>query len=437
MFPRPFGIKFPNVGPARFGFPAFNGLLEAGQPDAAFSFLPFLIYYNNGGTFSIGSWDISAQVSRAGGTYYVTKAGNDITGNGLTEGTAWKTLTKAWTALAAVPNACVKVGVGRYGWSDGGLTATATAITGRSLVPLGDGTVVMDAMFDPGGAWALTGGQTYTFQKNYAVPVVNVLDFGTLDANDDPTPYTLKTSVAEVEALAGSYYQAGGVLYVHSLDEVSPDADVRPQYSGNTTPKVAVNDIDTYWEGIRFYNLIPSFIANAGSNTGKVYFKDCRFMFQPTQPIAITGYTAILQSCQYAHFTASDQITGNAGSGNVAKIAEIDCTGWDAGVSGSGGLNATTNHGAGINVIVNGEYYNTYGSPVGFIGGGKAWILGTNIHDDLSAGDYTLLLQENAWLDQVTLSGNTNDINTDTTVYIKNCNPASPSVIGGGSTSPY
>src|SRR5512143_1297874 len=216
----------------------FGRKVRVAPPDAAFGFVPFSIY-KSGATFNAGSWDISAQVSRAGGAKYVAKTGNDTTGDG-TEGNPYLTISKAITILGAAANAVIYVGAGKYGWSDGGVQNHAFSVA-RSIVAQGD--VTLDAYLS-GTAWALAGGQTNTYVSTVSATINLVLDYGTLDANGDPTAHTAKASVAEVEAAEGSYFYDATPknIYVHALGHGSPSADVRPQYNAQAL-RTAVSNV--------------------------------------------------------------------------------------------------------------------------------------------------------------------------------------------------
>jgi hypothetical protein len=392
------------------------------QPSASFSFLPFSVY-KTGGTFNVGSWEIADQVPKTT-VRYVNKSGSDTTGDGTSVASAWKTLTKAWTTLNATDNACVYVGAGTYGWSDGGFNDTTWGRTGRSLVATGN--VVLDSYLTC--TFALSAGQTYTYEAIQANPINAVLDYGTLDSNGDPTAYVAKSSIAEVEALAGSYYYKNTVtktLYVHTLENNTPDVDVRPQYSGNFSIKITVSNLTAYMEGIKCYHTAINVVNNASPNTGILYFKNCRWMHNSTI-LKVNGYTAYFKGCQWAHsISGIDGLISDVANTVVAKICTIDCTSWDFGVTGDTTMNCLTNHNGGINVVINGEYSLANGGNIACIGSGAAWLLGVNSHDcALGSGinDDNYQFQENAWLDTCTSSGSTYDISVDTghTIYIRN-----------------
>ena len=387
-------------------------------PDEAFSFLPFGIWDDEDGTFSIGKWDISAQVPRTGGTYYVSKTGNDTTGDG-SENAPWLTLVKANTALAGVANACVVIGEGRYGFGDGSLSNNIN----RSYI--GDGDVIKDG-YVMGAAWELTLGQTNTYQSTgFAANCGNVFDYGTLDVNGDPTPYTLKTSIAEVEAAEGSFWYNGGsvdILYVHALGHGSPDADVRPQYIGATLSTIVVDNVNMYIENIKSYQATLLVSNASAANTGKIYVKGCKFMLNAL--IQNNGYTMILQNCQNAHGTGptTDLFIAQTSYTIASKTALIDCTYWDVGQVGGTSNNCYSHH-AGISVIINGDYSNTYGPCIANIQGGYSWLLGVNAHHSLSASNnYSFFFQNaGAWMDRCISSSSIKDVGGGETVYTRDC----------------
>ena len=405
------------------------------EPSAAFSWLPYYVVDDEDGTFSIiskaspyAAWDISAQVPRTGTQYYVAKTGNDSTGDGLSWGTAYLTIGKATTTIGSTPNCVINVGAGKYDlW--GGVIPQAINV---SLIGKSGDTVIMDS-FVTGDAWALTSGKTYTYESGSfvtAAVVTFVLDYKNLDANGDPTYYTKVASIDAVEATAGTWYpdtaSSPKKMYVHTLDDDSPDTDIRPQYGGDSILAVTTNDVNIYIENIRAYAKNASIASNGADNTGKVYLNNCRVMFGVK--FLNYGYTLFAKDCQFAHNYGSneDLVDGELGTGsNVPKFAFIDCEGWGSGVTGNSASNVITSHAAGAFVDLNGEYHDTNGPPVALIASGYFWGLGTYSHDNLNAATNYYSFQfglAGTWLDTCESANSTKDIYADpATVYVRDC----------------
>ncbi len=373
--------------------------------------MPFKIYKNpRTGTFNVGKWKIENQVPRTGGTFYVSKSGNDTTGDGLSWATAWLTVGKAH---ATVPDfACVYVGEGRYGW-------TESASINKSISIIGVGDVVFD-----GGlpyTWALVAGKTHTYSADYGGPSVDVVDWGTLDEEGLPTFYTQKASINEVEATPGSFYCLNAppwTCYVHPLDDGAPDADLRGLYN-----KYFVNFTDgtrkIYVENIVSMGEVGT--ITQAVTTGAVYYKNCKFV---NTLLSCESYPAILQNCFYRGYITADNAQRDLLYSNGAKIIEIDCEGHTSGGSAYVGSNVSTNHNAGENVIIGGHYHGTYGPPIGYIGDGKCWLLGVHSYNNLAVDSnyYSFQLDEAlAYLDSCISEGSVKDIGPGgETIYVRN-----------------
>lgn len=395
-----------------------GGWADVASPNAAFSFLPFTIQKNGRSFRPDPAWDISAQISRAGGNRYVSKTGNDTTGDGLSWGTAWKTIGKALTALGATANACIHVGAGYWGWSDGGFNNNTTAVN-RSFI--GYGTCIIDGYYAQ--TYSLSSGQTYTYESASTPTISAVLDYGASDSDGMPTRYTAKTSIAAVEAAAGSYWYDGTahILYVHTLENNSPDADVRAQYGGNSFCKITGAGLSVYAE-----NFTVAFCVVPVSAASTLYFNGVKtFHFiGANQHISLTSSAiGYFKSC-----IRKSQVTAGVSSqedllyASTATIVEIDCEGSYSGGATGTASNGTTNHVAGTNVVIGGEYHHTYGPPVGFVGSGYAWLLGTYSHHCLatSANYYSFQMDEAVcYLDSCRSDNSTKDILATQTVHVR------------------
>jgi hypothetical protein len=353
-------------------------------PSANFSWVPFAVHKIGGVFQPAPGWALSSMIDQSGGDRYVGKGGNDTTGNGLTYATRWLTISKGLTDTPA--NGRVLVYAGKYGWSDGAPTASWPA-RNISLVGMEAG-VYLDSYYT--SSWSLTTDQTYTYQTAFAVGAPSfVFDYGTLLSDGAPTAYTLMTSIATVEAAAGSYWWSSDVLYVRPLEAGTPDADVRPSYAGGrcVTFGAGADNQKAYVENITCCGL-SNLMGNASAAGGSAsYFKTCKF-FYPNVGIAFEfkGTDGILQDCHVAYKAAAvDLISGTALNTVICRIIEINCTVHDVGIAtGTQSWNCTTNHGAGKNLIINGDYSRSYGRPIGFINDGECWMLGTYSHHSLA-----------------------------------------------------
>lgn len=391
--------------------------------------LPFIIE-QKGTTFRPNtSWTVSSMVTQTGGDRYVGKGG-DNGNDGLTYATRWLTVSKA---IADAPaNGRVYISAGKYGWSDGGPNNTAWG-KNLSLIASEAG-VYFDATANP-GSWSLTSGKTYTYQGGILFDPLYVFDYGTLAADGSPTSYTRQASVDDVEANAGSFYYASNVVYVRPLEAGSPDADVRVQYSGSGLVNFTADNRKVYLQGITACCL-KSYAAKSSSGGSLVAMEDCK-IFYPNNGVAINlaGVDGIFRDCIYARNNYAADLLYASG----CNVIEIDCQGYNTGIAPDTSYNATTNHTAGKNVIIGGEYYDCRGPNVGFINDGECWLLGVNSHDSVGVSEFNANYQLNeaiAYLDTCSGSDSTYDFNIAADVYVRDFDGAA-SKTGTGTVQSY
>jgi hypothetical protein len=167
-------------------------------------------------------------------TIYVNNStGNDTTGTGLV-GAPYKTVRKALLEVQAGADTAVKILVvtggadvllrrdtfGLYASDSQNLTAKRVYIAPDDLSKK-----IYVTTAETAPSWALTAAQTYTYQTSRTA-TTGVIDYGNKDSNGIPIPYSKQTSVAAVEANAGSWYTDGTLVYVHALDGNTPTSNV-------------------------------------------------------------------------------------------------------------------------------------------------------------------------------------------------------------------
>lgn len=384
------------------------------KPTANFDWIPFEIQ-KLGKQFRVSpSWDISAQVPRIGGTYYVAKTGNDTTGNGLSWATAWKTIAKAVSVINSIENCVVYIGEGMYGWGES--VPYILGSTNRSFI--GVGNVVIDDALPL--TWSLTAGKTYTYEATYGGPASTIVDWDNIDSDGDPLRYVNVASIDAVESTPGSTYHTSAapwITYCHPINNQAPSSQIRAAYGGSFQTNTANKSI--YLENLTTINYsVASGYANA-----PIYAKNVRFLYSECG-----GAVQIYQECRYKGYFTSDGAQRDLVGGTDVKIIQIDCTGKNSGGSAYIGSNVSTNHGSGQTLIINGDYSNTYGPPIGLIGTGYYWLLGVTSHDNLatSSNYYSFQLQgTDVYLDTCTSYGSTKDIGATGTVHVRNFTGAS------------
>lgn len=406
-------------------------------PHANFGWVPFTVQQQGTLFRPAPTWTLASMIDQTGGARFVKKGGSDAN-SGTSWAAAWKKINYA---IANAPdNGVIYVDSGIYGWTDGG---TASIAWGKNLSLIGVGDVIIDAYIEP--TWAKTDGKTYTYQTAWVFgPTLAVFDYSTPDGDGAPLSYAQKASVDDVESEAGSFYWNSNVLYVRPLASGAPSASVRPQYGGNAACRFTADDRKAYLENLNLY-ASPILIENNSAAGGSaVYLKDCQIMYSNSL-VSLRGVDAILQNCKIAHNrAASDAIFGDVKNSVVCRVIEIDCHVWDIGVNnGDDSWNATTNHGAGKNVILNGEYHHTWGPPIGFINDGEAWLLGTYAHNSLAetkdwAKTNFLIEEVLAYLDSCKGSDSKYDFafGASHNVYARNFD-GTANITGGGTLQAY
>lgn len=177
-------------------------------------------------------------------TFYVNAASGSDSANGLTAGTAFATVYKAIDSVQADSNTSftIKLITGGvdvlYGRSAAGNVnfsmpkdADGNTINGKTLLITPDDTnhVVYATTAQMGRTWTLHDGSTYyTIRQSTG----GVVDMNDKDDYGLPKGYVKKANVAEVNALAGSWFTGktrfnldGNTVYVHTLLGVEPHSD--------------------------------------------------------------------------------------------------------------------------------------------------------------------------------------------------------------------
>jgi len=162
-----------------------------------------------------GSYTLRAYASssfRVAAQYYVKTTG-DNADDGRTEDTAWETATYARATVRAGDRVTFLAGT-YHDWID-------TPYDGQVEHPIlwkakDNDTVVLDGS-DIETGWSKTGGYNYVYQITPGYGVEYVWE------DDENYSYSSESSIANVDANAGSFRYTGGVLYVRCLDDADPD----------------------------------------------------------------------------------------------------------------------------------------------------------------------------------------------------------------------
>lgn len=306
-----------------------------------------------------------------------------------------------------------------------------TVIKGRNVIISAENTLT----------YSLSAGQTHTYEASETSQVFRVFDSKNPDSNGDYVEYTKKTSIAEAEATPGSWYWASNVLYVHTIDNRTPDSDIHSYIAAKQVDATGKN---VYLEGLKIYGGGSSLSTSNGlinhTSTNPVYnlyMKDCKvkYSINDNKGIFISKSHAYIQNVESAK-NNSDGFNYH----NAAKAIEIDCVGRDNGYSGAND-NGSSIHEASAIIRINGEYMRNYGPNVIDINeGSQSWNLGCKAYESkatLSTNNSDFHNQQaEMWLDSCKSHSSQYGVGCDNipplgTTYLRMVKESVQRVIGG------
>lgn len=363
--------------------------------------LPFSIV-QQGRVFRPYNWDISMMQPVTTATLYVSPGGNDAN-SGATLALAKRTIENA-IGVMTQPT-LILLNDGLYGDASiagqGGFWRGANPVYSLIVRAINPGQVVHSAhVFNL--VWALFHAPSNTYSVAYANPVLNAWDSSVL-VDGDYTRIVPKTSIANVQANPGTWYQTGGVVYLHLFDGRAPDANVHIMRD-MLSAYCARDNITIYLEGIEFQagaNGAVYFRNNSAAGGLNVYAKNCKFKYSgATGGFAMEGTDlSIAQNC----LSSSNQNDGynyHVRNGVIPKAIEINCVGRYSGFAGGDAdNNGSSMHDAGKIVRIMGQYHNTYGPVVIDINNAQSWNLGSEAYRGLVNGQSNFYIDGTMWVD--------------------------------------
>ncbi len=123
----------------------------------------------------------------------------------------------------------------------------------------GDNPILSGAAIITNVSFTLTAGQTYTYESTYTL-----ITYGTAMVWENGVRLTVQTSIATVEATAGTFWISGGKVYVHSSDNSSVITNGKVY----EVPKVTEN----FWDNGNSYIWLENFetIRTSGNDANTV-----------------------------------------------------------------------------------------------------------------------------------------------------------------------
>ncbi len=381
--------------------------------------LPFAIQ-TDGDSFRVDpTFDLREYANLAvNKTYYL----NTVTGLDSNSGLTPESPKKTWNAIIQMGD------YDRIVIQDGSylVRTESSAQAARDCEIIGEGTVYFTSDRSSFlGAWSLVDGQTHTYQATTGGEfIARVFDEDTPDAFGNPTRYAVKSSIAEVEATPGSMHWAGGTLYVHTLDGVSPSGQTGLHYYDSNSIYWTQDNRSYYFENINFRGGQVALNNASAAGGTKAYFKGCT-----GQNLALRGVGCIQEECEW--FSASgDACNYDDLNGVDAQVIEINCHAYNCGTTTTD--QASTSHDGSPVVRIGGKYHDTSGQCVAENVGTPTWMLGCELYNSTTGvGYYTA---GEAWLDGCYIHEVTTDLETTTggTIHKRNLTSGGNFVAAGG-----
>lgn len=215
--------------------------------------------------------------------------------------------------------------------------------------------------------------------------ITGVVDMSVKDVYGDWMQYTQVSTIDNVTEVAGSYAHIGGVLYVHTVDNRIPDADLLLFAGGSN---IAMSGGHTlYLENLKVIEGVnPLLVTDNGSGSHpKVYAKNCTFAYSAYQSgdaVSLQGVEiAVFQNCTAKH-AKKDGFNYHALNGVVPKAIEIGCTAYGCGYATDNDDQGSTIHDGGKIIRVNGNYFgNRSGNIADESEGTQSWNIGCVSHE--------------------------------------------------------
>lgn len=187
--------------------------------------------------------------------------------------------------------------------------------------------------------------------------------------------YTKVSSIAEVEALAGSYYINGNTVYVHSINGTDPTGYVCCclDYEPTLDISNSSQNVKVYVENITLVGKYKGITIDKTniSNTLDVCFNNVQAILcggGSYNAFNVYGGNIIFNKCKAlsAHRDGFNYVGANkSGTTCDCKAVEIDSVGASCGKGASEDtMNATTAHNGAKVIRINGKYYDCYGASV-------------------------------------------------------------------------
>lgn len=334
-----------------------------------------------------------------GGNIYVDPVnGNDGTGDGSV-GNPYKNLNKAMTIAVASSSLSVQItfitgGADVYLNRDQ-FTYPALNIVGKKIYITTDNNSykIYASNQQAGLTWALTSGQTYTYEATRS-GVAGVIDLSDgYDANGLPTTHYLKKySIADVEATAGSYFASTTKVYVHTRAGTTPVYGTHLINVQTELFKVRLaSSSELYLRNIYFIGQrtvdIGNITAPLDTSDTKVTLYNTGFAHATTSNgISFTNVKKVQVFNSYAGYNFADGFNTHYASvtSNIRDYwsSYFQCESyWNGADSGLSNNNAFTSHEGANVILIDSIGHDTYGPIIAHAGGCNVFVEGCQAYN--------------------------------------------------------
>lgn len=442
-------------------------------PPAGFNW-PFNTYpvsfaWNGTGYTSTFNARSYATAAFAGTKYFVNGSTGSDANNGLTLGTAVKSIWKATqlgNATAAPFNVSVAQIAGGYPRENGfSNVSTATPntqpaayVATGAVLPAAGG--ICDCWVGSTLTWSGTPDPTfttlYTATRGLASQVINPT---ILDANGDPILAPTFATAALANAATGSaFFTDGTTCYVKWVGGAAV-TNTNTRVLLKSTPNFVTNATskDVYLEGFNFQGGSAAAVACTAAATMNLiavncfagYAGDAATNVNTWKLDFITGLAALV-NCVGSNAEA-DGINSHWTPGGVPGLFTYtqNCIGRNNGRDTVQSCNGLTSHDDVISIDVNGLYFGNFGGNLVPINNCQTWALGTYCHDslgDISHGgtipptDYNTQFTAQLWLQNCRSAVSTTSLNAASGTFIRTRNFSQgpgQSTTGGGTITTF
>ena len=235
-----------------------------------------------------------------------------------------------------------------------------------------------------------------------------------------PQPLSKQTSIANVQANAGSYYYTGTSLYVRTFDNRSPDANVLPISTDSFTWFTSASNKKAFVDGCVIWGRGGCRTEHTTANTNIIGYRNthCGFTDWTVGAYRVEGSDyAYMINCSGSNSTVQDAFSSASTTINaLPKVLQVNCKAWDCGVAGPNNYNAFTSHNNSATIRLNCIGERTYG-PI------YADVLGSH---SLNLGCYGTTSQASAGTGQaIYQSGTVSGFDSSNSkVFTKDCSAA-------------